>query len=278
MKKYSLGLYEKAMPGTLDWKEKLEAAKEAGYDFVEISIDATEEKIARLDMTKEDRFEIIKAMYEVGMPIRTMCVSALTKYSLGNDKEEYCKRGMEILEKSLRLADDLGIRVVMIPGYDVYYEPSTEETRERFTENLRKTVGYAEKYGVLLGFETMETPFMNTCAKAMRYVSEINSPYLQIYPDVGNLTNALGDPLADLADAHGHITAAHLKETLPGQFRDVPFGTGHTPYVPAIRMLREMGVGMFVLEFWYVDGADPERYVQEARAYIAEKFREADVR
>ena len=51
MKKYSLGLYEKAMPGTLDWKEKLEAAKEAGYDFVEISIDATEEKIARLDMT-----------------------------------------------------------------------------------------------------------------------------------------------------------------------------------------------------------------------------------
>ena len=60
MKKYSLGLYEKAMPGTLDWKEKLEAAKEAGYDFVEISIDATEEKIARLDMTKEDRFEISK--------------------------------------------------------------------------------------------------------------------------------------------------------------------------------------------------------------------------
>ena len=44
MKKYSLGLYEKAMPGTLDWKEKLEAAKEAGYDFVEISIDATERK------------------------------------------------------------------------------------------------------------------------------------------------------------------------------------------------------------------------------------------
>lgn len=89
MKKYSLGLYEKAMPGTLDWKEKLEAAKEAGYDFVEISIDATEEKIARLDMTKEDRFELIKAMYEVReCRSERMCVSALTKYSLGNDKED----------------------------------------------------------------------------------------------------------------------------------------------------------------------------------------------
>ena len=41
-KKYSLGLYEKAMPPELSWEEKLLAAKEAGYDFVEISIDETE--------------------------------------------------------------------------------------------------------------------------------------------------------------------------------------------------------------------------------------------
>ena len=33
-KAYELGLYEKAMPGTLTWKERLEAAKAAGYDYV----------------------------------------------------------------------------------------------------------------------------------------------------------------------------------------------------------------------------------------------------
>ena len=38
MKAYTLGLYEKAMPKTLTWKEKLEAARAAGYDFVEISL------------------------------------------------------------------------------------------------------------------------------------------------------------------------------------------------------------------------------------------------
>ena len=38
-RQYSLGLYEKAMPAELTWKEKLEAAKAAGYDFVEISVD-----------------------------------------------------------------------------------------------------------------------------------------------------------------------------------------------------------------------------------------------
>ena len=116
MKAYSLGLYEKAMPPELSWREKLETAKEAGYDYVEISIDETEDKISRLDMTGEERFEMVSAMYETGLPIRTMCVSALTKYSLGNDDPQFSARGMEILEKSIRLADDLGVRVVMIPG------------------------------------------------------------------------------------------------------------------------------------------------------------------
>lgn len=72
--------------------------KEAGYDYVEISIDETEEKISRLDMTGEERFEMVSAMYETGLPIRTMCVSALTKYSLGNDDPQFSARGMEILE------------------------------------------------------------------------------------------------------------------------------------------------------------------------------------
>ncbi|HKM06724.1 MAG TPA: hypothetical protein VJ869_07010 [Sphaerochaeta sp.] len=45
---YSLGLYEKALPATLSWKEKLKFAQEAGFDFFEISIDETEDKLSRL--------------------------------------------------------------------------------------------------------------------------------------------------------------------------------------------------------------------------------------
>lgn len=44
----------------------------------------------------------------------------------------------------------------------------------------------AEK-GIVLGFETMETPFMDTVEKAMRYVNLVSSPYLGVYPDIGNL-------------------------------------------------------------------------------------------
>ena len=269
MKAYSLGLYEKAMPSELSWKEKLETAKEAGYDYVEISIDETEEKIRRLDMTKEERFEILSAMYETGLPIRTMCVSALTKYSLGNDDETYSARGMEILQKSIQLADDLGIRVVMIPGYDVYYKPSTLETKHRYLSNLKKAVELAEKSGVILGLETMENDFMNTVGKAMKYVVLCGSNYLKIYPDIGNLTNAAyqyqTDVLDDLELGKGNITSVHLKETLPGRYREVPYGTGHVDFEAAIRKVWKMGIRRYVAEFWYKGSENWKQDLKSAR-------------
>ena len=121
MREYELGLYEKAMPAQLSWKEKLRAAGAAGYDYVEISIDETEEKIRRIYMSREERLSMIYDMYETVTPIRSMCVSALTIYSLGNSDSELRSRGLEIARGAIQLAEDLGVRIVMIPGYDIYY-------------------------------------------------------------------------------------------------------------------------------------------------------------
>ncbi len=256
MKSYELGLYEKAMPSSLSWWEKLTAAKKAGYDYLEMSIDASEEKIRRIYMSKQERFELIRDMYQTEMPIRTMCVSALTKFSLGNPDGEKAGRGMEIAEKSIELAADLGIRVVMIPGYDVYYEPSDEKTKRGYLENLRRVAEIAEKTGVILGLETMENEFMNTVEKAMKYVVLCGSNYLKIYPDIGNLTNAAKqykmDVLEDLQLGKGNITSMHLKETLPGRYREVPYGTGHVDFEAAIRKAWQMGIRRYVTEFWYL--------------------------
>ena len=86
MRAYEIGLYEKAMPD-VSWEEKLSAAKEAGYDFVEISIDASEDKISRVYMAKEERKALVDLLYRMEMPLRTMNVSALTKYALGDEDD-----------------------------------------------------------------------------------------------------------------------------------------------------------------------------------------------
>ena len=259
MKGYTLGLYEKAMPGSLTWKEKLLAAKSAGYDFVEISIDETDEKLSRLEMTSQERLELVRLMAETGIPIRTMCLSGHRKYPLGSSDPQVCGRGMEIMQKAIQLADDLGVRIIQLAGYDVYYEESSLETKKRFLTNLKKAVNMAERTGVLLGFETMENEFMNTVEKAMKYVTLVGSSYLNVYPDIGNITNAAHtyktDVLEDLYIGKGHLVAMHLKETVPGRFREIPYGTGHVDFKNAVHTAWELGIRKYVTEFWYT-GSD----------------------
>ena len=256
MSEYQIGLYEKAIRDSLSWKEKMECAKECGYDYLEISIDASEAKISRICMSDAERLEIVKAMYETGLPIRSMSVSALTKFALGDPDETIRSRAEEILEKSIYLAADLGVRTVMLPGYDIYYGESTLQTKRYFLENIRKAAEIGERTGVLLGFETMENEFMNTVEKAMKYVRLVDSVYLNVYPDAGNITNAAvlhqHDVCEDLLLGRGHLIALHLKETKPGIFREVPFLTGHVDFERIIRTAWSLGVRRYVTELWDV--------------------------
>ena len=255
MKAYRLGLYEKAMPPELPLAEKLRITGDMGYDFLEISIDETDEKLARLDLSSGKRREMEREIRQEGIPIRTMCLSGHRRYPLGSRDEAVRRRGMDMMEKAVGLAADLNIRLIQLAGYDVYYEESGPDTAALFEENLETAVGIAAREGVMLGFETMETAFMDTTEKAMAYVSRIRSPFLQVYPDCGNLTNASmlyqTDVADDLRKGAGHIAALHLKETLPDRYREVPYGEGHVDFRRILPVARSIGVGMFVTEFWY---------------------------
>lgn len=259
-KKYHIGLYEKAMPSALNWEEKLQCARDCGYDFVEISIDETDARLARLEWTAQERAQLRETMQKIGVPIRSMCLSGHRKYPFGASDPAVRRRSLEIMEKAIQLSDDLGIRVIQLAGYDVYYEEGSEQTRKDFAENLKKAVEMAAVHGVVLGFETMETEFMNTVAKSMKYVDLIDNPYLGVYPDVGNLTNAAKtygtSVLDDLETGRGHLVAMHLKETVPGKFREIPFLTGHVDFPAVIRKGWQLGVRRFVTEMW--DTGKPE--------------------
>lgn len=259
MARYALGLYEKAMPGTMTIGDKLECAKECGYDYVELSVDETDEKLARLDWTKEERLALVKEMYRVGLPLRSMCLSGHRKYPFGAKDPEVRKRGMEIMEKAIDLADDLGIRTIQLAGYDAYYEKDQwEGSRQAFLENLTKATEMAAAKGISMGFETMETPFMNTVWKSMFYVNHIDNPWLGVYPDCGNLTNAAvadGSSVTDdLYSGRGHVIAMHLKATKPGLFRDMVFDdpTSHVDFEADIAMAWSLGVRRYVTEMWYL--------------------------
>ncbi len=255
MADYSLGLYEKAMPDGLSFREMLELTARTGFDRLELSVDETDMRLARLDWQSGQVHELKRLMDDSGVLIRTMCLSGHRKYPLGSHDPAVRARSLEIMRKAVDLASKLGIAIIQLAGYDVYYETGDEDTRAWFAENLAICAEIAAKEGVLLGFETMETAFMDTVSKAMAYVKLIGSPYLGVYPDIGNLKNASvlygTDLLADIESGRGHTFAAHLKETVPGVYRNMVFGTGHTPYQECIKVLWGMGVRLYTGEFWY---------------------------
>ncbi len=275
-KKYLLGMYEKAVPAELTWIERLDVAREGGFDYVEISVDESDARLARLEWTPAERRQLVRNMDSTGMRVRSMCLSAHRKYPFGATDPAVEARSLDIMKKALDLACDLGVRTIQLAGYDVYYEEGTEDTRARFEENLARAVEMASRVGVLLGFETMETPFMDTVEKAMAYVKKIDSPYLGVYPDMGNLTNAsflYGKGVAeDIATGRGHILAAHCKETVAGAYREVPFGTGTTDYEGALDELVAQGVRRYVAEFWYVGSPDWREETAAAARYVRGKI------
>lgn len=272
MRKYRLGLYEKSMPGSLTLAEKLGETGRAGFDYLELSIDETDEKLARLDWSGAEILTLREAQEETGVPIGSICLSGHRRFPLGHPDPDVQRESLAIMEKAIRLAARLGARIIQIAGYDVYYEASTAATAENFARNLLRSVEMASRWGVLLAFETMETDFMNTVGKAMAWVRKADSPYLQVYPDLGNITNAALaaglDPLADLREGKGHIAALHLKETKPGIFREVPYGAGHVRFAEAAEAALEMGVRLFVGEFWYTGEPDWRKTLASSERFL----------
>lgn len=264
-----LGLYEKSMPNELGWKEKLLAGQKAGFDALEISIDESDFRLSRLDWSKEERRALLSLSREVGFPINTMCLSGHRKYPIGSGIPEVEAKGLAVMEQAIELAYDMGIRIIQLAGYDVYYdEVSTPATKERFLQNLKRSTELAASRGVILALETMENDFLNTVEKAMYYVDTIQSPYLKVYPDTGNVTNATGHVAYDLRTGAGHIVAAHLKETRPGVFRDLKFGEGAVDFKLVTDVLKAQGVRMFTAEFWYDGKADWEQVLKESHDFL----------
>lgn len=257
MRNHPLGIYEKALAKDLSWPERLVLAKSCGFDFVEMSVDETDERLSRLDWSAAQRASLVTAMIETGVAIPSMCLSAHRRFPFGSRDEAVRERAREIMSKAIRLARDLGIRTIQLAGYDVYYEDHDEGTQQRFAEGLAWAVEQAAASQVMLAVEIMDTAFMNSISKWKKWDEMLASPWFTVYPDVGNLSAWGNDVPAELKLGIDRIAAIHLKDTQPvteqspGQFRDVPFGEGCVDFVGIFKTLHQLNYrGSFLIEMW----------------------------
>jgi L-ribulose-5-phosphate 3-epimerase len=277
-KQNPLGIYEKALPACEDWRGSLELAKTLGFDFVEMSIDETDARLARLDWSTVQRLALVNAVAETGVRVPSMCLSAHRRFPLGSESDTVRAEGLSIMRKAIQFAQDTGIRVIQLAGYDVYYQQANDETRRRFREGLEESVEMASRVQVTLAMEIMDYPLMNSISKGLGYAHYLNNPWFQLYPDIGNLSAWDNDVQMELRAGIGHIVAVHIKDTRPGVFKNVPFGTGVVDFEGCFRTLKESGYrGPYLIEMWSETADDPVAEVMKAKAWVEARMASAGI-
>jgi predicted hexulose-6-phosphate isomerase len=273
MRETPIGLYEKALPTYLSWEERLAASKDAGYGFMEMSVDETDARLGRLKWSKAEKIELLMCMRKLNMPILTMCLSGNRRFPIGSENAETRLRGIQLIKDAIDFALEMGIRIIQLAGYDEYANPSNDATLNNFAASLQECIQYAEKRAVMLAMETMENELMNSIRKAKRYVDTFDSSWFKIYPDIGNLTATGQDIESDYETGKNDIVALHLKDTRPGIFRGIPFGEGNVDFVSFFKLLtRENYPGIFVVEMWSDETEDSIRLVKDTRIFLMEKM------
>lgn len=270
-----IGIYEKALPMQGSWLERLSVAVQAGFDFVEISIDETE-RLNRLDWLGQELRCVQDAVLKTGMPISTIVLSALRTYPLGSASQASRAKALELLRKAIDLAARLGVRIVQIPGYFCFYEPSTPESKAYFLEGLAQGAIWASQAGVMLALENMDGEDVLSLETALELTQQINSPWLKLYPDIGNLAANGLNVSQELELVSNQMVGIHLKDSRLGEYRRVSYGEGIVPFTDAFKTLKKMNyTGTFLLEMWNDDAPNAVQIISNARAWMRSCMSEA---
>jgi L-ribulose-5-phosphate 3-epimerase len=116
-------------------KDKLLAAKESGFAFLELCIDQDRSRQNRLDWPAKARADLRHFMSSNTIAAATLSLGALRDFPLGSPSPGRASHGIGMLKKSIDLESDLRCRIVLINAYDVF--AATSPTRALSTARTR---------------------------------------------------------------------------------------------------------------------------------------------
>lgn len=275
----SLGIYEKALRWQGDWDGLFSDARRAGFSFVDLSVDESDGRRARLDWPASVRHGVRDAARRQGVDIGGICLSVHRAVGPGSADPEVRSEADRIFQRGIELCGDLGVPVLQVAGYYAYYEQPDPGQRDRYVESLARATSLAARAGVLLGIENVDGNDVTSIGRAMDIVRAVGSPWLQLYPDVGNLAEQQLDETAELRAGAGHMLALHIKDVRVGEPRRVPLGEGIANFPAAFAELGRQGWnGRMMIEMWNDELPESLERCVDARLKTEEWLRAAGIR
>ena len=207
--------------------EKYKALKEAGFQGVE-------------PMSHMSQDDVVKALDESGLKAASVCCSTHWQLTLSHPDPATRDKGLEGLKHSLRDAKRYGANsVLLVPGV-VNKQASFEECWQRSIEQIRKAIPLAEELGVKIGIEDVWNNFILKPEDAVRYLDEINSPWVGWHFDIGNVIK-YNAPESWIPLLGQRILKLHIKEFSKAKGFGVQFFEGDNNWPAIMKALDDAG-------------------------------------
>lgn len=241
-------------------KEKLEALKEIGYDFLELTL--RQEDVDALDDQAMD--DIVRASESAGLPIRSLSLGAFSGFAAACKEEGSRAAKLRTVEKAIELAHRCGAGVILCASWEPEGGPGV---LERYKTYLPPLGDRAAKQKVRLAIEHIgSSRFLNSPAGVKRIAQAVNHPAVGVYYDIGNAIHAGEDPVAAIPRLGSLIFQVHLK------------GIGDRPLerMPLDAVLEELSAvgyaGRGATEVGKKDATDNEHLAEALRTLRAHGF------
>ena len=266
-----IGVNRWTMPGDWSLDEAFDAAREAGFDCIEINVGEAGELTP--DTSETEARAIARRAAEAGVALSSLSTGLGWAYPLTDPDPVKAARAQEYTAAQIRLASWMGLDTILCVPAVVTPEVPYDAAYEKAQAALRRLEPIAAEHRVVIGVENVWNKFLLSPLEAVRFVDEIGSPWVQAYFDVGNVL-VFGYPEQWIRILGRRIKKVHVKDFKVGIGNITAFANplqGDVPW-PAVRAaLHEVGYDDVVT-------AEVEGYRHQPRLglrHIAEALRAA---
>lgn len=191
--KKSINQWAFPYPERMNLRECLQLAKDAGFDGIELNYDLDNDLSPKAGIKE---LQAIKAMAkDIGIAISGLCSFLFWPYSMTSNNATQRTRGIELANKMLEAAHELGTEnllvvpgAVHIPWLKDHDPVAPDVCDKRAREAVGKMAVRAEKLGVYLNIENIFfSGYLLSPADMISFVDSFNSKNVRVHFDTGNI-------------------------------------------------------------------------------------------
>ncbi|MEH7306513.1 sugar phosphate isomerase/epimerase family protein [Neobacillus drentensis] len=186
-------------------------SKDAGFDAVELNLYRPDGIGLTLDSSCKEVEAILRLAESYELKLRSLSTGLLWEAPLSSNDVSTRERGRMIVKKQLELASVMGMDTVLVVPGVVDEKTSYSDCYHNSQTEIRELADIAEQTGVHIGVENVWNKFLLSPLEMKRYVEEIQSDFVGVYFDVGNVLQ-FGYPEQWIRILGNLIRKVHVKD------------------------------------------------------------------